>query len=136
MNTSSYSASYSGRRTGPLEAGSHAGPWKWEQVVKMVSEMGWGDARSILDAHPGFRAKVFPLPVTCLVVASILMEVQRMYLQRPSSPFRPMSSASPSAASAGAKHQCLTEECSCSALNHAGEPLQYQRAHALESRHS
>lgn len=54
LNTSSYSVSYSGRRTSPLEAGSHAGPWKCEQIVKSVSKMGQSDAR----LHPWCSSKV------------------------------------------------------------------------------
>lgn len=33
------------QETSPLSVGSHTGPWKGEQVVKMVSKTGWDGVR-------------------------------------------------------------------------------------------
>lgn len=50
---------------------------------------------SIPDLHPRSRAKILPLPITCLAVPSIYEEPQGIYLQRPSSPPQAMSPAPP-----------------------------------------
>lgn len=88
---------------------------------------------SILDAHPRFRAKLLALCVTSLVVASIPREPQCVYLQRSAPLSRPcpllplLPPVQVLSISAGLRSVVAAS------LNHRGEPLWYQRAHALEA---
>lgn len=88
---------------------------------------------SIPDTHPWPRATLIPLPLTCLAVCSIHQEPQGIYYQRPSQSPRPYDLSLPLSPVLVLSFSAWLRNVAATSPSPEGEPLQYQRANALES---